>query len=88
MSFAQGMVTSGSNLNEKLKGLEVHIVEHVGDSDDGNSSGTPDEVEPIAHAESRSPPNTVSYARKRKSLEGMLVMVRGKCWATGRLGMK
>ena len=68
MSFSPGMVTSGSNLNEKLKGLEVHTVEHVDDNDDGDSSGTPDEVEPIAPAESCSPPNTVSCARKQKNL--------------------
>jgi len=46
-------------------------VEHIGDSDDGDSGGTPDQVEPIAPAESHSPANIVSCARKRKSARGM-----------------
>uniref|UniRef100_A0A7C9CJT8 Uncharacterized protein n=1 Tax=Opuntia streptacantha TaxID=393608 RepID=A0A7C9CJT8_OPUST len=86
--FTLSMVASGSNLNEKLKGLEVHIVEHVGDSDDGDSGGTPNQVEPIAPAESRSPVNIVSCARKRKSAEGMSSDDKRQCWVIGRIGMK
>ena len=71
MSFSPGMVASGSNVNEKMKGLQVNPVEHVGDSDDGDSGGTPDQSEDIAPAESHSPPKTVSCGRKRKSSGGM-----------------
>jgi len=71
MSFSPAMVASGSNVNEKMKGLQVNPVEHVGDSDDGDSGGTPDHSEGIAPAESHSPPKTTSCARKRKSSGGM-----------------
>ena len=63
MSFSPGMVASGSNVNEKMKGLQVNPVEHVGDSDDGDSGGTPDEIEGIAPTESHSPPKTVLCGR-------------------------
>jgi len=71
MSFSPGMVASHSNVNERMKGLVVDTQEHVGDSDDGDSGGTPDDVDLIQPAESRSPPKTMSCSRKRKSGGGM-----------------
>ena len=61
VSFAPGTVASGSNLNEKLKGLEVRTVEHVGDSDDDDSGGTLNEVEPLEPAESFTPQHCVMH---------------------------
>jgi len=71
MSFAPGMIASHSNVNERMKGLEVDTRVHVGDSDDGDSGGTPDDVDFIPPVESRSPSKTMSCGRKRKSVGGM-----------------
>jgi len=71
MSFSPGMVASRSNVNARMKGLAVDTQEHVGDSDDGDSGGTPTDVDLIEPAESRSPPKTMSCGRKRKSGGGM-----------------
>jgi len=54
-----------------MKGLEVDTWEHVGDSDDGDSGGTPDDVDLIPPAESRYPPKTISCGTKRKNGGGM-----------------
>ena len=81
MSFAPGMVASHSNVNERMKGMEVDAREHVGDTDDGDGGGAPDDVEFIPPAESRSPLKTMSCGMKRKS--GGAMSSEGKRQACG-----
>ena len=63
-------------------------MEHVGDSDDGDSGGTPDEVDAIAPPESHPPRRLFCAAGNVKVQAECLVMKRGKCWGTWRLRTK
>lgn len=67
MSFAPGMVALPSNHTQRLKGKEIDMDEHIGDSEKANEDGSDVDIECLRAEESRSPPKSLHNSHKQKN---------------------